>query len=373
MPITQRRGRSTSTSNWEGAENEKAAKQKVELLEKATQRDPNFALAYCALAKAQIDVDNFELAKKAAETALRLRPDLAEGHLALARYYWLAPDSIFGIDRVAYYDRARDELAIVRRMLPNNAEALLIDATIGRRQNRWDASLANLQKASALDPSNGEVAYRLEQIYFEMRRYSELEQFIKKQAASDGPRTAPLEDPFKWLPMTKLAQGDPLAAQSLLDQVPPEYDPGDLIWDIRIKTVLYRRDYDAANRVVAATPEKFADRNWAYGQVARARGDKQKALAAFAAAREKMEAQRGDKPKDVDYFAGVAKLDAGLGRKEEAIREARQAVELAADGQGLAQRSSVGCQSGVGLRMDRRARSRPRTTRKSRDPSGSLA
>ena len=42
--------------NWEGAENEKAAKQKVELLEKATQRDPNFALAYCALAKAQCDL-----------------------------------------------------------------------------------------------------------------------------------------------------------------------------------------------------------------------------------------------------------------------------------------------------------------------------
>ena len=315
-------------SNWEGAENEKAAKQKVELLEKATQRDPNFALAYCALAKAQIDVENFELAKKAAETALRLRPDLAEGHLALARYYWIAPDGIIGVDRQAAYDRARDELAIVRRMLPNNAEALLIDAVIGRRQNRWDASLANLQKASELDPSNGEVAYRLEQIYFEMRRYSELEQFIKKQAASGGLPTGPLEDPFKWLPMTKLAQGDPVAAQSLLDQVPPEYDPGDLIWDVRIKTVLYLRDYDAANRVVAAAPAKFADGNWAYGQIARARGDNQKALAAFAAARQKMEAQQGDKPKDADYFAGVARLDAGLGRKEEAIREARQAVEL---------------------------------------------
>jgi len=30
----------------------------------------------------------------------------------------------------------------------------------------------------------------------------------------------------------------------------------------------------------------------------------------------------------VDYFADIAKLDAGLGRKEEAIREARRAVEL---------------------------------------------
>src|SRR5437667_6747121 len=108
-------------ANWEGAENKKAANQKVELLEKATQRDPNFVLAYCALAKAQLDVENFELAKKAADAALRLRPDLVEPHLALARYYWLAADSIIGVDEEASRDRARDELAIVRRMSPNNA------------------------------------------------------------------------------------------------------------------------------------------------------------------------------------------------------------------------------------------------------------
>ena len=320
-------------ANWEGAENEKAANQKVELLEKATQRDPNFVLAYCALAKAQLDVENFELAKKAADAALRLRPDLVEPHLALARYYWLAADSIIGVDEEASRDRARDELAIVRRMSPNNAEALLIDATVGRHQNRWDASLANLQKASELDPRNGEVAYRLEQIYFEMRRYSELEQYIRKKAPPRGV----LEDPFNWLAMMKLAQGDPAAAQSLLEQVPPEYSPGGWTWDARYKTALYLRYYDAANRVIAATPAKLADstfdlehgsENWAYGLVARARGDKQKAQVAFAAAREKMEAQQGDKPKDATYFAGVAKLDAGLGRKEEAIREARRAVEL---------------------------------------------
>jgi serine/threonine protein kinase/tetratricopeptide (TPR) repeat protein len=323
-------------ANWEGAENEKAANQKVELLEKATQRDPNFALAYCELAKAQMDVGNFELAKKAAETGLRLRPDLPEPHLALARYCWLAPDSIIGyvgVDREAYYDRARDELAIVRRMSPNNVEALLIDATVGRHQNRWDASLANLQKASELDPRNSEVAYRLEQIYFEMRRYSELEQFMRKQAPSGG-RLGPLEDPFNWLARMKLAQGDPVAAQSLLEQVPLEYSPGSWIWDVRFKAALYLRDYDSVNRVIAATPAKYADEvflgpsGWAEGLVARARGDKQKALAAFAAAREKMEAQQGDKPKDEVYLAGVAKLDAGLGRKEEAIREALRAVDL---------------------------------------------
>ena len=318
--------------NWEGGENEKSAKQKVELLEKATQRDPNFVLAYCALAQAQLDLGNFELAKKAAETALRLRPDLVEPHLAIARYCWLAPDSIVDADanRKAYYDRARDELAIVRRISPNNAEALLIDATIGRHQNRWAASLANLRRANELDPQNGEIGYRLEQIYFEMRHYSELEQFIRNQAP---PRGA-LQDPFNWLALAKLAQGDRAAAQALLEQVPPEYSSGAWIWGARFKTALYQRDYDAANRVIAATPADYADdafggpSNWAEGLVARARGDKQRALAAFAAARQKMEAQLRDKPKDASYFADIAKLDAGLGRKEEAISAAQRAVEL---------------------------------------------
>src|SRR5206468_3272885 len=173
-------------TNWEG--DEKNLNQKVELLEKATQRDPNFALAYCAVAKTQVDLSSMvgepdgrkhlELAKKAAEAALRVRPDLGEAHLELARYYFYAGSLIND------YSRARDELAIVRRKLPNNAEALVIEAMIGRHENRWDASLVNLQRASELDPRNSDVAFRLRQIYFEMRRYSELEQSLTRAGAS---------------------------------------------------------------------------------------------------------------------------------------------------------------------------------------------
>jgi tetratricopeptide (TPR) repeat protein len=89
--------------------------------------------------------------------------------------------------------------------------------------------------------------------------------------------------------------------------------------------------------VIAATPAKFAAQvfgpchppgSWGDGQIARARGHQQKALTAFAAAREKVDAILRDNPKDASYHADVAKLDAGLGRKEEAIREAQHAVEL---------------------------------------------
>jgi tetratricopeptide (TPR) repeat protein len=319
-------------TNWEG--DEKNLNQKVELLEKAVQHDPKFALAYCELAKTQIDLSSFvgepevqkhlELAKNAAEAALRVRPDLGEAHLELARYYFYA--GVFTND----YDRAREELIIVRRKLPNNAEALVIEAMIGRHQNHWDTSLANLQRASELDPRNSDVAFRLGQIYFEMRRYSELQQFLTKAGARGT-----FDKPLVWLARIKLAQGDPVAAQSFLEQVPLDYSPGPWIWDIRFTAALYLRDYNAAIGVLAATPAKWAElafgeagSHGVYAYLARLRGDKEKALATFTVARKKLEPKLADKPDDAPCLSEIAIFDAGVGRKEEAIREARRAVEL---------------------------------------------
>jgi serine/threonine protein kinase len=328
--------------DWEGWE--KSGKRAVELLEKATQRDPNFALAYCELAKTHgevyllvFDPKHLDLAKKAAEAAVRVRPDLGETHLALARYYFNAGFSAVGWApagiNAGNFDRARDELAIAQRKLPNNSEGFFIAGRLDRRQNRWDSALANLQKANDLDPRNSEVAYWFQQTYFYMRRYNEEEQVIKKCAASGT-----FESPWiqYWLAEIKLAQGDPMAAQSLLDQVPLDFSPMEGIWDIRFLAALYLRDYEAANRAIAATPAKWAVNVFsgqppvsrADGEVARARGNKQKALTVFATARKMLEATWSEKPRDEEYFRQAAMLDAGLGRKDDAIREALRAVEL---------------------------------------------
>jgi TolB-like protein len=313
--------------DWEGWE--KSLNRKVELLKKATQRDPNFALAYCALAKAQCDLysvivaeslsaAHLELAKKAADAALRVRPDLGEAHLELARYYFYAGD------HTGDFDRAREELTIARRKLPNDSEALFIAARIDRRQNRWDDALANFQKAKELDPRNSEAAFWCRDTYRDMRRYNEFEQLVTKDAASGL-----LRDPWTqlWLAEVKFDEGDPVAAQSLLEQVPLDFSPIQVVWEIRSKAAFYLRDYDAADRVIAAIPAKFAD-GWPDGLVAVARGDKQKAQSIFLDARKRLDARWGDRVKDAEYFSHAAELDAGLGRKEEAIREARRAVDL---------------------------------------------
>ena len=314
--------------NQDGAE--KSFARKLELLNEATQRDPSFALAYCALAKTQDDLydmtgdrTHLDLAKKAVDDAMRLRPDLGETHLELAHHYFSAHE----------FDRAQGELAVARRTLPNDSEAILLAARIDRRQNRWEDSLANLQKASELDPRNTEIDYHLKRNYRQMRRYTEWEQRFVQESDPDPAQTF-------WIKLEraelKLDEGDPVAAQALLAQVPLNFSPTMEVWDIRFMTALYLRDYDAANRVVGATPAKFANdvlggrppESWADGLVARLRGDKQKAQAMFAAARKRVDATWGDKNKNEEYFALAARCDAGLGRKQETITEAQRSVDL---------------------------------------------
>jgi tetratricopeptide (TPR) repeat protein len=116
--------------------------------------------------------------------------------------------------------------------------------------------------------------------------------------------------------------------------VPLDYKPVPNIWGVRFRAALYRRDYDAAIQVIAMTSipgSAFAldgPSDWAYGQIARARGDKEEALVAFAAAREKEESAFPDKTQDASYLSLIARYDAGLGRKEQAISEALRGVEL---------------------------------------------
>ena len=107
-----------------------------------------------------------------------------------------------------------------------------------------------------LDPRNGEVAVALGDVYLQTHRYNEFQQLITRAAASGA-----LENPTsqQLLAQMKLKQGDPVAAQSLLDQVPLDYSPGGWIWGVRFTVAWYLRDYDAANRVMAATPARCAD------------------------------------------------------------------------------------------------------------------
>src|SRR5207247_5805199 len=102
------------------------------LFEQAIKLDPNFALAFAGLSMVESWVYHSfdpvptrrEKARRNAEEALRLQPDLPEGHLALGFSYYYG-------DRD--YQRALPEFEMAKRGLPNEAEAYMAIGAIQRR------------------------------------------------------------------------------------------------------------------------------------------------------------------------------------------------------------------------------------------------
>src|SRR6266513_2523816 len=145
--------------------NPKEIFQAVDLLNQAVARDPHFLLAYYWLARAHdwlySNTDRtsarLALAQGAIDSAFHLNPNSGEAHLALALHlYW------------GYFDyaRARAELAIARRSVPNNPQVYMVSAWIDRRQGRWSDAVRDVERASELDPRNLSLALNVAGFYF---------------------------------------------------------------------------------------------------------------------------------------------------------------------------------------------------------------
>ena len=115
-----------------------------QLYMQAIELDPNFALAHARLASVCAEVFRYyepteswrTKARAEAEAALRLQPNLAEGHFALGQcIYWMDQD----------YDKALEQFEIASRLSPSNADTRRLIAAIERRQGKWQAGARSLR------------------------------------------------------------------------------------------------------------------------------------------------------------------------------------------------------------------------------------
>jgi serine/threonine-protein kinase len=264
------------------------------------------------------------LADAAVQNAVRLAPDSGETHLALAENLYRGH-----LD----YDRALAELAIAGRALPNNPHVFELTAYIDRRQGRHEEGVRNLQKALELDPRN---LYILQQIAFSykfLRGCSEEAATLDRALAilprdvdtRVGRAVVDLECSADTRPLHETIQSilaeDPRAAESIADN-----------W---VTLALCEHDASAAERALAALQENsfvqdavHLSRTFGEGVVARMNHDDAKAHAAFAAARTEQEKVVAEQPNYGPALCVLGLIDAALGRKEEALREGRRAVEL---------------------------------------------
>jgi len=310
--------------------------QSLDLLNRAVARDPSFFEAYCQLAYAHgflyfsaIDhtAGRLALAEAAIGAASRLRPDAGETHLARAEnLYWGYRD----------YDGALAELEIARQTLPNDARIFRMMGLIQRRQGRWDKSTPNLERSLELNPRDTDLVHTVAVgNYMWFRRYAEPRSLLARALVlepNDAPTKTLLAD------MDLYAKGDTLPLHQTIDSIRatnPAAVPS--IANDWLLCALAERDAAAANAALLALGDNPVvlghenvqfNRSFAEGLIARMTKDDDNARSAFTAARTEQEKIVQDQPNYGPALCVLGLIDAGLGRKEDALREGRRAVEL---------------------------------------------
>ncbi len=299
----------------------------VELLEQAIARDPKFALAYCLLTEANLYLYRFTgdqsperlaRAKEAAETALELAPDTPEAHLAKAQYFY------YGLRD---YEKALAELAAAPPS--SNARAKFFDLTAltERRLGRWKESLRDGLKALELDPHEPFITVDVVQSYMALRHYGEGEKLAAKATKIFTVEEAPF---WAYQAECALAHGEPARARAIIEAAPP--NALDRNYEMA-RIALCQRDFDETLKASEAAsdsevPTLQAVNEITKGTVARAQGNTEKAELAFGKARTLLEEILKRHPDHPITLINLALANAGLGRKEDALRWSQQAVQL---------------------------------------------
>jgi TolB-like protein len=310
--------------------------QAIDLLDQAVARDPSFFDAYCQLANAHgslysLDFDRtpvrFALAAAAAEAAGRLRPDAGETHLARARNLYYGPRD---------YQSALAELEVARRTLPNDPQVVELKGYIERRQGRWDESTRDLERAIELDPRNAAILTQVSISYHNLRRYVE-QRSAYNRMLSFTPNDAFAQAQRAFVDFEEKADTRPY--HEVLDSIrrtnPAAIPAISADW---LYCALAEHDAAGATEALVALGEDSVILGWAdnvrfsrpfvQGVIARMSNDLAKARTAFTVARAEHEKILRAQPDDSGALCVLGLIDAALGRKDDALREGRRAVEL---------------------------------------------
>jgi tetratricopeptide (TPR) repeat protein len=326
------RARGAEGDAWSADEEEAV----IKVYQQAIDLDPNFALARARLSMCASQRANWKepapwktKARVEAEEAARIRPDLGEAHLALAHYYLFVENDC---------DRALRELNRAAELLPNSPEVPLTAAFIYKRQARFRDRIAALLRAETLDPLNRRVVGYTIGTFRWLRQWPDAmhasDRFVAlmPEGRSCTSRWRRANDEFQ-------LTGDINALKKAIAEEPDPDAPANrgFINLARYETAILERDYAEAARLLAAIPSELLGETDEPGSphlkvfheallaVATSAGAEQQALQLAHGAVEKRLGILGvDRPHE-----DLALLDAFLGRKDDAIRQAHQAIDRA--------------------------------------------
>jgi serine/threonine-protein kinase len=318
-----------------GGEDRRYLEGALQMYQAAVDRDPRFAQALARLARSHLwmywlyydrSPERVAKGKEAAERAVELRSDLAETHIALGVYFY------YGL---LDYPRALSEFSAALKIQPNNVDALAWTGAVLRRQGHWAEAAEVRGKALELDPTNAEEAFQVGNSCVLARRYADADRAFGL-AITLNPKWSWPYAAKAWLQIGW--HGDVAKAQAALDEagrVPGLTDDVGYLAEVRLRVALSRRDYEGVLRQLQAETRGAIDNEDGYwpipllrGQVHRLAGQHDLARRSFDAARLELEQKVAHDPNDHRFHSSLGIAYAGLGRRKEAVREAKLGCDL---------------------------------------------
>ncbi len=298
------------------------------LYRRSIQIDPSFAVARARLAGLLLITSVFvtgtpdsvaEEGRTQAEESLRLQPDLPDGHFALGLYHYWRND----------FERALKELEIARAALPG--EALSWIASIEHAQGKFDQAIRTAYRAVELDPRSPNTLFNLTLSLTHVRRYQEADPLLER-ALTIAPDF--LEARAARAIVHELWKGEIEPAEEAL-RYARQRVPGGGAWSVAVIFLMTRHPREALPILDALQSESLGSvyalypKAFLYAVAHQALGDPERARKEYQAAIPLLEAevQKGSPPRPFQRPL-LAYAYAGVGRKEDALREARRAGEL---------------------------------------------
>jgi len=303
----------------------------VQMYQKAIDLDPEFALAYARLSQTQSMMywyyyDRSEecltKAKEAVDKALQLNPELPDAHLALGYYYYWGH-----LD----YEPALKQFTIARESMPNYSEVLAAICFVQRRQGNFNQALANIKKASELDPLSHFLAFEVGCTFHFMRKYPEAERYYN-QAISLAPDW--YDSYFEKAILYLCWEGNTEKARAVLEKLPKNANSTNHP-DIVILIDMYNGNYQMIlDKLTHISLEAFESqftyitKSQLIAQIYGQMNNVQLEQAFYDSARIVLKKKIQEHPEDPRFHSSLGIAYAGLGRKEDAIWEGKLGVEL---------------------------------------------
>jgi TolB-like protein/tetratricopeptide (TPR) repeat protein len=299
--------------------------------ERAVVLDPGFALAWAELSKAHsrlvyfrhdISPQRRDRAQHALDRARDLAPGSPEVRFAAGYYHlWVERDPV----------AALAEFEAASRGMPNSVEVQGAMGELFRLRGDWPRAIDAFQAASSMSPRDGSAMVDFAETLWCMRRYPE--------AFEAADRAITLAPDQAWSYLAKVltlwswkGSGGLAEARAALEFVPKDHEWAEWTWfaqeefEGRCAEAIRRMEADPEDwiriKVQAAPKVLFAAvLQISLGETARARQG-------FETALRLLEAEAQAIPEDARYHSSLGVAYAGLGRREEAVREGQRGVDL---------------------------------------------